>query len=270
MRLLSALTALPLLVQLVVASPWREDLVGYNLNVNKNAKSVLEYDTEGRSTYHPSPQNWRALPTYTILLDKFADGDPTNNDFFGTPYESDFRETQLRYGGDLRGLEKRLDYLQGMGIKVVFMSGTPFLNMLWQADSQSWRSHLLSLPLTNSPGYSPLDFSVLDPHWGNIDDWRHLIDEIHARGMYFMADFTVGTMSDLIAFEGYVHQPTDGSCYPRTHQLILYRHLNTSTPFSLNEYNAVWKRPNYMPWNFTEYRDFTVSLSFKSGPFYIR
>jgi alpha-1,3-glucan synthase len=55
-----------------------------------------------------------------------------------------------------------------------------------------------------STGYSPLDFSVLDPHWGNIDDWRHLIDAIHARGMYFMADFTVGTMSDLIGFEGYV------------------------------------------------------------------
>jgi len=53
-------------------------------------------------------------------------------------------------------------------------------------------------------GYSPLDFSVLDPHWGTIQDWREAIDAIHARGMYFMADFTVGTMSDLIGFEGYV------------------------------------------------------------------
>ncbi|KAF7778692.1 CAZyme family GH13 [Agaricus bisporus var. burnettii] len=221
MRLLSALSALSFLAQLVAASPWREDLVDYNLNVNKNANSPLEYDAERpNSTYTPSPQNWRALPTYTILLDKFADGDPTNNDYFGTPYESDYRETQLRYGGDLRGLELRLDYLQGMGIKIVFLSGTPFVNMLWQADS-----------------YSPLDFSVLDPHWGKISDWRHLIDEIHARGMYFMADFTVGTMSDLIAFEGY---------------------QNTSTPFSTDEHTALWKNPDYMPWNFTEYRDFTI------------
>lgn len=136
MRLLSALSALSFLAQLVAASPWREDLVDYNLNVNKNAKSPLEYDAERpNSTYTPSPQNWRALPAYTILLDKFADGDPTNNDYFGTPYESDYRETQLRYGGDLRGLELRLDYLQGMGIKIIFLSGTPFVNMLWQADS---------------------------------------------------------------------------------------------------------------------------------------
>lgn len=61
-----------------------------------------------------------------------------------------------------------------------------------------------SLGTNLASGYSPLDFSVLDPHWGTINDWRHLIDEIHARGMYFMADFTVGTMSDLIAFEGFV------------------------------------------------------------------
>lgn len=53
-------------------------------------------------------------------------------------------------------------------------------------------------------GYSPLDFSVLDPHWGTWDEWVETIDKIHARGMYFMADFTVGTMSDLIGFKGCV------------------------------------------------------------------
>ena len=61
-----------------------------------------------------------------------------------------------------------------------------------------------TLGLSASAGYSPLDFTVLDPHWGTIDDWRWAIDQIHARGMYFMADFTVGTMADLIGFEGYV------------------------------------------------------------------
>lgn len=46
--------------------------------------------------------------------------------------------------------------------------------------------------------------TVLDPHWGTWADWVTTIDEIHARGMYFMADLTVGTMSDLIGFEGSV------------------------------------------------------------------
>lgn len=221
MRLLTALAAIPLLSQFVASAPYEEQLANWNINTNKNAQSVLEYDSERpNKTYTPSPENWRELPTYTILMDKFADGDPSNNDFFGTPYESDYRETQLRYGGDLKGLVSKLDYLYGMGVRVIFLSGTPFLNMIWQADS-----------------YSALDFSVLDPHWGTIDDWRDVIDAIHAHNMYIMMDFTVGTMGDLIGFKGF---------------------LNTSTPFSLNEYDAVWKDPKYAPWNFSRYRDFNV------------
>ncbi|KAF8843644.1 glycoside hydrolase family 13/glycosyltransferase family 5 protein [Paxillus ammoniavirescens] len=220
MRLCTALLSLLSLSTFSTASPYRPDLTAYNLNVNQNAQSPTEYySTRTNTTYTPSPQNWRAVPFYTILLDKFADGDPSNNQFFGSEYEWDWRETQLRFGGDLKGLASKLDYIQGMGIKGLYLSGTIFLNMIWQADS-----------------YSPLDFSVVDPHWGTIADWQEFIDTLHARGMYIMLDFTVGTMSDLIGFQGY---------------------LNVSAPFNLNEYQVVYKEPNYMPWNFTEYADFT-------------
>lgn len=144
MRFLAALGAFLTLTPAVLASPYREDLKDYNLNVNKDATDATQYDAERpNSTYTPSPPNWRALPTYTILLDKFADGDPNNNDFFKSVFEYDIRETQLRFGGDLKGLVARLDYLHGMGIRVIFMSGTPFLNMLWQADSAFITSKML-------------------------------------------------------------------------------------------------------------------------------
>jgi hypothetical protein len=137
MRFFAALSALSLLANLASASPYRADLTSYNLNINQDAQSPVEYQsTRANSTYTPSPANWRALPVYTILLDKFADGDPSNNDFFGSMFENDYRETQLRYGGDVKGLVSKLDYLKGMGVKVIFISGTPFLNMMWEADSE--------------------------------------------------------------------------------------------------------------------------------------
>lgn len=106
--------------------------------------NVLEYSTTRRNgNYTPSPANWRELPFYTILLDKFADGDPTNNDFFNTTFENDWNELNLRFGGDVRGLQRHLDYLQGMGIRAIYIAGTPFLNMPWQADSELTRSRLL-------------------------------------------------------------------------------------------------------------------------------
>ncbi|OCH94959.1 glycoside hydrolase family 13 and glycosyltransferase family 5 domain-containing protein [Obba rivulosa] len=223
----AVLLSLLSIAHLGTASPWRADLVDYNINTNQNAQDPLEYSTNARSNYTGSPDNWRSVPFYTVLMDKFADGDPSNNDFFGTIYEWDWRETQLRFGGDLKGLVSKLDYLQGMGVKGIFISGTPFLNMLWEADS-----------------YSPLDFTVLDPHWGTLTDWQTTIDEIHARGMYFMADFTVGTMGDLIGFQGF---------------------LNASAPFTLNEYDTVWKMPNYAPWGFEKYADFDIDNSFNAS-----
>ena len=58
------------------------------------------------------------MPFYTVLLDRFANGDPSNDDANGTQFEHDLSQTQLRHGGDIRGLQDSLDYLQGMGVKV--------------------------------------------------------------------------------------------------------------------------------------------------------
>jgi alpha-1,3-glucan synthase len=54
-----------------------------------------------------------------------------------------------------------------MGIEAIYIAGTPLLNMPWGAD-----------------GYSPLDLSLLDEHFGNIQAWRGAITAIHDRGMY--------------------------------------------------------------------------------------
>lgn len=207
MRFLAALVSSLCLSTLSYASPYRDDLTAYNLNVNQNAQDPTQYaTTRSNKTYTPSPQNWRSIPFYTVLMDKFADGDPSNNQFFNSRYEWDWRETQLRFGGDLKGLTTKLDYIQGMGMKGIYLSGTIFINMIWQADSTiTIFPFLLPFLLFTSfySGYSPLDFSVLDPHWGTIDDWVAFIDTVHARGMYIMLDFTVGTLSDLLGFEGY-------------------------------------------------------------------
>ena len=62
---------------------------------------------------------------------------------------------------------------------------------------------LLPLPLHSLPtGYSPLDLSTLDPHWGHRNEWRTMMDAVHARGMYYVVDFMVATMGNLIAWKG--------------------------------------------------------------------
>ncbi|RDW79794.1 putative alpha 1,3 glucan synthase [Coleophoma cylindrospora] len=177
--------------------------VDYNLNQNATATNPVQYFGEwANHNFHPSPSNWR-FPFYTLFLDRFVNGDPSNDNANGTQFEHDISSNQFRHGGDLAGLTDTLDYMQGMGIKGIYLAGTPFLNLPWKSD-----------------GYSPLDLSVLDHHFGTIAEWRTAIDEIHSRDMYVVLDNTMSTLSNLIGFEPF---------------------LNASAPFNPAEYKAVYK-----------------------------
>ena len=109
----------PLLVaSTVCALRYDPAQIAYNVNTNQTANDPTDYWGEWEShVFTPSPSNWR-VPFYTVLLDRFANGNPTNDDANGTQFEHDPTQTQLRHGGDIEGLQDSLDYLQGMGIKV--------------------------------------------------------------------------------------------------------------------------------------------------------
>lgn len=102
----------------VATAPFDPTELDWNLNTNQQTLNPLEYSGEWEGhVYTASPDNWR-FPFYTLFLDRFVNGDPTNDDINGTLFEHDVTSNQLRYGGDLAGLVDSLDYLQGMGIKV--------------------------------------------------------------------------------------------------------------------------------------------------------
>lgn len=110
---------------------------GWNLNLNESASDPLHYWGEwDNHTFNPSPKTWR-FPFYCITLDRYVDGDPTNNEANGTTFEHDWTSNQFRFGGDAKGMMNNLvsivkprlfgpdsnayiqDYIQGMGIKVL-------------------------------------------------------------------------------------------------------------------------------------------------------
>jgi alpha-1,3-glucan synthase len=116
----STTTWVPLLLVIpaTYTLPYDPDQVPFNLNQNQTATNPLEYWGEwDNHTYNPSPDNWR-MPFYTIFLDRFANGDPLNDNANGTQWEHDLTSNQFRHGGDVLGLMDSFDYLQGMGVKV--------------------------------------------------------------------------------------------------------------------------------------------------------
>lgn len=125
----------------------------------------------------PSP-DWRDQVIYFVLTDRFADGDPRNNDQGAGEYGAG---QKTRYnGGDFKGLVQRLDYIRGLGATAVWV--TPPVSNQWVNPSGDYAGY---------HGYWAEHFARVDPHLGTLEDYRALSRALHARGMYLVQDIVV-------------------------------------------------------------------------------
>jgi glycosidase len=132
---------------------------------------------------------------YFVLPDRFENGDPSNDrgglsgDRLTTGYDPTSRG--FYHGGDLKGLTKRLDYIQDLGATALWVAPV-FKNKVVQGPKgqESAAYH----------GYWITDFTSVDPHFGTNADFKALVDAAHARGMKFYMDIVVNHTADVLYF----------------------------------------------------------------------
>ena len=92
-------------------------------------------------------------------------------------YPRSFADSDADGVGDLRGVLGRIDYLERLGVDVV------------------WLSPVYRSPMDDN-GYDISDYQDIDPLFGTLADLDELIAELHARGMRLMMDLVVNHTSD--------------------------------------------------------------------------
>lgn len=130
---------------------------------------------------------------YLITPDRFADGDPSNNNLPDVKSVTDARARSSvneskkpaqhrtmpqrtgrsyngRHGGDIKGVLDHLDYIQDLGVTTIWLN---------PVQSNSIRSY---------HGYAINDFYEVDPRFGTLDEYIDFIDEVHKRGMKVVMD----------------------------------------------------------------------------------
>ena len=137
---------------------------------------------------------------YFVMPDRFYNGDPQNDNGGDTlPISQGGYVIDSKFGfhgGDLKGLEKKLDYLKDLGISAIWM--TPIL----RNKAIQWGGYA-------HHGYWIVDFTEIDPHFGGNDDLKSLIDAAHAKGIKIFFDIITNHTADVIRYEE-CHNP-DGS-----------------------------------------------------------
>ena len=110
---------------------------------------------------------------YLIMPDRFANGDPSNDNLvMKTAYKTDRNDPSARHGGDLAGIEKHMDYIEDLGVTAIW------LNPVLENDMQGGSYH----------GYATTNYYRVDPRFGTNEDYVRLIDKTHAKGMRVVMD----------------------------------------------------------------------------------
>ncbi len=133
---------------------------------------------------------------YFVLPDRFDNADTSNDTggIAGDRLQHGFDPTHKGFynGGDLQGLIKQLDYLQGLGITAIWL--TPiFENKAVQGTPGNESS--------GYHGYWITDFLNVDPHIGTREDFKQLVDEAHGRDMRVYMDIITNHSADVIQYE---------------------------------------------------------------------
>ncbi|MCD8547641.1 MAG: hypothetical protein LRY38_04145 [Aeromonadaceae bacterium] len=123
------------------------------------------------------------------MIDRFNDGDPSNNDQGANEYDPS-NEAKFS-GGDLAGVTQKLDYLQGLGISAVWTT-PPVANQWWDPAQNYGGYH----------GYWARDLQKIDEHFGDLASYRALADALHDKGMYLIQDVVVNHLGNFFTYTG--------------------------------------------------------------------
>ena len=141
---------------------------------NGNKSFTQNYSLKARgenSKYRKSYDSSDVI--YLIMPDRFANGNPNNDNSKSTKEISNRSLPGGRHGGDIEGLIKNLDYIKELGATAVWP--TP----LCEDNDEGYSYH----------GYAQSDVYKIDPRYGTNEEYVKLSTELHRRGMKNIMDY---------------------------------------------------------------------------------
>ncbi|RLD70559.1 MAG: alpha-amylase, partial [Bacteroidetes bacterium] len=170
----------------------------------------------------PSPE-WQDQVIYFLMIDRFNDGDRSNNDQGGGEYDQkDFRKFS---GGDIQGVIDKLEYIQNMGVTAIWIT-PPVANQWWDPAIQFSGYH----------GYWAENFKEVDKHFGTLALYQQLSHEIHERGMYLIQDIVLNHTGNFFHYKGGYSKDSVNLFY-ETNKYSTPVNKPTQYPFNLNNPN---------------------------------
>ena len=140
---------------------------------NGKTEGTYTYELKNRKPGSANRQGFSpADVVYLLMPDRFANGDPSNDNVDSQPEKANRTIDYGRHGGDIKGITDHLDYIKQLGATAIW--STPLL----ENNYNKYTYH----------GYAISDFYQIDPRYGSNDDYARLVDAAHQKGLKMIMD----------------------------------------------------------------------------------
>jgi len=132
------------------------------------ATGLFEYPFLNAIDVNKPPQWVKDAIFYQIFPERFGNGDPSNDPEKVEPWDESEPLRDNFFGGDLQGVIDHLDHLVELGINAIYF--TPIFEA------------------TTNHKYDTVDYLKVDPHFGDNQLAKKLVDKCHQKGLKVMLD----------------------------------------------------------------------------------
>lgn len=146
-----------------------------NIRLNRDGRQQLSYayTLKAREEGSASREGFNDSDViYLVTPDRFANGNPANDEVAGYADSLDRSDHYGRHGGDIQGIIDHLDYIERMGFTAIWLN--PVLEN--------------QMPQSSYHGYATTDYYKVDPRFGSNRLYKKLQEEAEKRGIKLIMD----------------------------------------------------------------------------------
>jgi glycosidase len=159
-------------VDLIIATNTKAGKVPFRF-VKGNVKTEYFLDLKNRKPNSAVREGYNQEDViYLLTPDRFANGDPSNDNIVGYPDGLNRAKDYGRHGGDIAGIRKNLNYISDMGFTTI-----------WPMPLEENKMEEASYH-----GYAITDFYKIDPRYGSNEDFINLVKESKQKGLKIIRD----------------------------------------------------------------------------------
>jgi neopullulanase len=147
----------------------------FEILFQQNGKTIASFPYELKARRAGSSQREgfsSADVVYELMPDRFANGDPKNDNIDFQPEKANRTIDNGRHGGDIKGIQNHLDYIKELGATAIW--STPLL----ENNYTKYTYH----------GYAISDFYKIDPRFGSNNEYVNFVAASHQKGLKIIMD----------------------------------------------------------------------------------